>query len=80
MDAYLAGSTIHGFNNLTSDKSFSCRIIWLGIILLTASYGGSIIVSSWRSWYESPVLTTMQPVSIKEIPLPGEVDNTGKTF
>ena len=77
MNTYLATSTIHGLNHLTSERSLVYRVIWFTMISLAAGYGGFIIFSSWMSWNESPVLTTMQPVPIREIPLPGKIFNIG---
>ena len=71
LGSLLSGSSIHGLSHLTPERSPTYRLVWLATIALAVGYGGSIIFESWRSWNESPVLTTMHPVPIKDIPLPG---------
>jgi arginine exporter protein ArgO len=71
MDHFFNSSTIHGFSYFSSDKPILHRLLWIGTFLAVLIYGVTIIKSSQDSWDEMPVLTTMEPLPVEDIPFPG---------
>jgi arginine exporter protein ArgO len=73
MDNFFNSSTIHGLSYSSSEKPILHRLLWIGTFLAVLFYGVTIIKSSQDSWNEMPVLTTMEPVPVKDMLFPGYI-------
>jgi len=66
---FLESSTIHGFQYISTGKKYS-RIFWILVVIAGFIGAGILIYTSFQSWDESPVKTTIETLPIAEITFP----------
>ena len=66
---FLESSTIHGLGYISSTRK-NVRLFWILIVIMGFSGAGLLIKSSFKSWSESPVKTTIETLPITRITLP----------
>ena len=66
---FLESSTIHGVGYISSTRKNS-RLFWIFVVILGFTGAGLLIRSSFTSWSESPIKTTIETLPISEITLP----------
>ena len=66
---FLESSTIHGLAHISISKRL-IKLFWIGVVI-SGFVGASVIIyQSFQDWHESPVKTTIETHSIKEITFP----------
>ena len=65
----LESSTIHGLANISKTRKYA-RLFWMFVVATGFVGGGFLIKSSFDSWSESPVKTTVETLPIADIELP----------
>ena len=66
---FLESSTIHGLTYISTTRKFA-RIFWIIIVIAGFSSAFYLINSSFNSWDESPIKTTIETMAISDITLP----------
>ena len=69
LSAFMESSTIHGLTHISSSRKF-VRLFWMLVVI--SGFIGSIVIifQSFKAWDESPVKTTIETRSIKELNFP----------
>ena len=67
---FLESSTIHGLTYISTTKSTLVRLIWIAIVIAGFSVAGMFIHSSFSSWAESPILTSIETFPISQAVFP----------
>ena len=66
---FLETSSIHGLLLISLNKRFS-KLFWV-LVVVTGFIGAGILMkNSVRSWYETPVFTTIETLPIEELSFP----------
>ena len=66
---FLESSTIHGLNYISTSRKYA-RAFWILVVLAGFTGAGYIIHTSFQSWAESPIKTTIETLPISEIKFP----------
>ena len=69
ISTFLESSTIHGLTYISTTRKYA-RIFWILVVLAGFSAAGYMIYSSFQSWDESPIKTTVETLPIDEIKFP----------
>ena len=69
ISTFLESSTIHGLTYISTTRKYA-RIFWILVVLFCFSAAGYMIYSSFQSWDESPIKTTVETLPIDEIKFP----------
>ena len=69
ISAFLESSTIHGFNHISTKRKYA-KAFWILVVLAGFTGAGYIIQTSFQSWAESPIKTTIETLPISEIKFP----------
>ena len=67
---FLESSTIHGLVHISTAKSRSSRVAWLGIVVACFAMAIMMITNSYMEWQKSPVSTTITTHLIEELDFP----------
>ena len=67
--SFLESSTIHGLAHISTPRKF-VRLFWIIVVIAGFTGAGYMIYTSFQSWEESPVKTTIETLSIKELEFP----------
>ena len=67
---YLEVTTIHGLRYLIECRSVIEKVFWLVIICCSFAYSMNIILCFSAENDSKPILTTIETVSVKEVPFP----------
>ena len=66
---FLETTTIHGLAYIATGRKY-IRLFWILIVIAGFTGASVIIYSSFQSWAESPVKTTIETLPITEITFP----------
>ena len=66
---FLESSTIHGLNFISTTRRY-VRVFWILVVLAGFSSAAYLINTSFQSWADSPIKTTVETWPIKEIKFP----------
>ena len=66
---FLESSTIHGLAYISTTRRL-VKLFWIGIVIAGFLGAAIMIFQSFQSWKESPVKTTLETLSIKNITFP----------
>lgn len=66
---FLESSTIHGLAHISTSRKF-VRLFWIIVVIAGFTGAGILINTSFHSWDESPVKTTIETLPIREIDFP----------
>ena len=66
---FLNTSTIHGLNNISSNRKWS-RLFWIMVVCGGFSGAGFLIYESFYNWNQSPISTTIETLPISKITFP----------
>ena len=66
---FLESSTIHGLAYIATGRKH-VRLFWLLIVITGFTGAGFLIHTSFKSWADSPVKTTIETLPITEITFP----------
>ena len=66
---FLDSSTIHGLTYISTTRKYA-RVFWILVVLTGFSAASYMIHSSFQSWDESPIKTTVETLPIDEIKFP----------
>ena len=69
ISAFLELSTIHGLFYISTTRKYA-RAFWIFVVLAGFTGAGFMIHTSFQSWAESPIKTTIETLPISEIKLP----------
>ena len=69
VSAFLESSTIHGLNYISTSKKYA-RAFWILVVLAGFTAAGYLIHTSFQSWADSPIKTTIETLPISEIEFP----------
>ena len=69
VNAFLESSTIHGLNHISTSRKYA-RAFWILVVLAGFTAAGYLIQTSFQSWAESPIKTTIETLPISEIKFP----------
>ena len=67
---FLESSTIHGLAHISTGKTFLARLLWGVIVITSFCFGISLIVESFESWNSSPIITSVDTLSIRQATFP----------
>ena len=70
--SYFTDTTVHGFRYVVEGQNLGEQIFWAVTIVFGFFYAGWIIATSFSSWEETPLQTTVDTVSlpVQELPFP----------
>ena len=63
---FLEASSINGLNHVENSTSKWTKIFWALVVLEGFSVSGYLIFSSFGSWSENPISTTIETYPIRE--------------
>ena len=66
---FLESSTIHGLTYISTTRKY-VKLFWILVVFGGFTGAGMLIYASFEAWNESPIKTTIETVSIKEITFP----------
>ena len=66
---FLESSTIHGLAHIATGRK-NVRLFWTLVVIVGFTGAGILIHTSFESWNESPVKTTIETVPITDITFP----------
>ncbi len=66
---FLESSTIHGLNYISTSRKYA-RAFWILVVLAGFTTSGYLIQTSFQSWADSPIKTTIETLPISEIKFP----------
>ena len=66
---FLETSTIHGLNYISTTRKYA-RAFWILVVLAGFTGAGYLIHTSFQSWADSPIRTTVETLPISEIKFP----------
>ena len=69
ISAFLESSTIHGLNYISTTRKYP-RAFWILVVLSGFTGAGYMIHTSFKSWADSPIKTTIETLPISEIKFP----------
>ena len=69
VSAFLDSSTIHGLNYISTSRKYA-RAFWILVVLTGFTAAGYLIHTSFQSWADSPIKTTVETLPISEIKFP----------
>ena len=69
LTTYFESSTIHGLAYIATGRKY-VRLFWTLVVFGGFTGAGVLIYSSFQSWAESPVKTTIETLPITEITFP----------
>ena len=69
LKTFLESSTIHGLSYIATGKR-NVRLFWILVVIAGFTVAGILIQTSFQSWNESPVKTTIETHPIAEITFP----------
>ena len=69
ISAFLESSTIHGLNYISTTRK-NARAFWILVVVAGFTGAGYIIHTSFQSWADSPIKTTIETLPISEIKFP----------
>ena len=69
LSTFLETSTIHGLNFISTTRKYS-RLFWILVVLAGFTSAAYLINTSFQSWADSPIKTTVETLPIKEIKFP----------
>ena len=67
--SFLETSTIHGLYHISSTRK-NARLFWILVVIAGFSGAGYMIYRSFKTWDESPVITTIESRPIADITFP----------
>ena len=69
VSAFLESSTIHGLNYISTTRKY-VRVFWMLVVLAGFIGAGYMIQTSFQSWADSPIKTTVETLPISELKFP----------
>ena len=69
VSAFLESSTIHGLTYISTTRKYA-RAFWIIVVLTGFTGAGYLIQTSFQSWAESPIKTTIETLPISELKFP----------
>ena len=66
---FLESSTIHGLTYISTTSKY-VRLLWTIVVIIGFTTAGIIIYQSFETWAETPISTTTETRSIREITFP----------
>ena len=66
---FLESSTIHGLAYIATSRKY-VRLFWIVVVIAGFTVAGILIQTSFQSWNDSPVKTTIETHSISKITFP----------
>ena len=66
---FLESSTIHGLTHISTTSKY-VRVFWILVVIAGFTTAGVIIYQSFETWAETPISTTTETRSIREITFP----------
>ena len=69
IETFLESSSIHGLGYISTTKKY-VRLFWILVIVTGFLTAGVLINTSFKTWNESPIKTTLETRAIKEITFP----------
>ena len=66
---FLESSTIHGLTYISTTRKY-VRLLWTIVVIIGFTTAGVIIYQSFETWAETPISTTTETRSIREITFP----------
>ena len=66
---FLESSTIHGLTYISTTSKY-VRLLWTIVVIIGFTTAGVIIYQSFETWAETPISTTTETRSIREITFP----------
>ena len=66
---FLESSTIHGLTYISSTRKYG-KAFWILVVIAGFATAGYLIHSSFESWYDSPIKTTVETLPISDIKFP----------
>ena len=67
---FLESSTIHGLSYISTSKRSLVKLLWITIVVTGFSGAAVLIHQSFQAWEESPISTTVETRSTKELRFP----------
>ena len=67
--SFLESSTIHGLGYISTTKSFA-RAFWVLVVISGFTGAGVLIYQSFKSWADSPIVTTIENLPIEKFTFP----------
>ena len=69
VSTFLESSTIHGLNYISTTRKYA-RAFWILVVVASFSSAAHLINTSFQSWANSPIKTTVETLPITEIKFP----------
>ena len=69
VNTFLETSTIHGLNFISTTRKFT-RLLWILVVLTGFTTAAYLIQTSFKSWTDSPIKTTVETLPISELKFP----------
>ncbi len=69
ISTFLESSTIHGLNYISTTRKYA-RVFWILVVFSGFTGAGYLIQTSFQSWADSPIKTTIETLPIDEIKFP----------
>ena len=69
LNTFLEGSSIHGLSYISTTRKYA-RLFWIFVVVSGFFGGGLLIKSSFESWSENPIQTTVETLPIADIKFP----------
>ena len=66
---FLESSTIHGLAHISTFRKY-VRLFWIVVVIAGFTGAGVLINTSFQSWDESPIMTTIETLPIKDFKFP----------
>ena len=67
--SFLESSTIHGLGYISTTRSFA-RAFWVFVVISGFTGAGVLIYQSFKSWADSPIVTTIENLPIEKFTFP----------
>ena len=69
ISTFLESSTIHGLTYISTTRKYA-KVFWILVVLTGFTAAGYLIQTSFQSWADSPIKTTIETLPISEIKFP----------
>ena len=69
IQSFFEFSTIHGLSYISTSRKF-VRLFWIMVVIAGFTGAGVLIYTSFQSWDESPVKTTIETLPIRDFKFP----------
>ena len=70
INLFFESSTIHGLSYISTSKRSLVKLLWMTIVVTGFSGAAVLIHQSFQAWEESPITTTVETRSTKEMRFP----------